>query len=50
MKQNVDVFKENTTSEIFGALGLLSKMDLQKHLMQITYFHQKYYSSFHQAV
>ena len=49
--KNVDVFKENTTSEIFGALGLLSKMDLQKkHLMQITYFHQKYYSSFHQAV
>ena len=28
--KNVDVFKENTTSEIFGALGLLSKMDLQK--------------------
>ena len=26
----MDLFKEDTTSELFGALGLLSKMDFEK--------------------
>ena len=28
--KNVDIYKEDTTSELFGALGLLSKIDFQK--------------------
>ena len=28
--KNIDLFKEDTTSELFGALGLLSKMDFEK--------------------
>ena len=29
--KNVDLYKEDTTSELFGALGLLSKIDFQKN-------------------
>ena len=29
--KNVDIYKEDTTSELFGALGLLSKIDFQKN-------------------
>ena len=28
--KNIDIYKKDTTSELFGAIGLLSKMDLEK--------------------
>ena len=28
--KNIDIFKENTTSEFFGALGILSELDFEK--------------------
>ena len=28
--KNIDIYKNDTTSELFGAIGLLSKVDFQK--------------------
>ena len=39
--KNIEEFKENTTNEIFGALGLLTKLDLYK---KIENFSEHYFS------
>ena len=38
--KNVDLYKKDTTSEIFGALGLFSKLDLYKNVNNTKSFSQ----------
>ena len=30
--KNIDIYKEDTTSELYGALGILSRLDLKKSI------------------
>ena len=30
MKKNIDIYKKDTTTELFGAIGILSRLELEK--------------------
>ena len=49
--RNVSPYKENTTSEFFGALGYYQKFNLRKLMLdQSTFLPQNFYSDMHLEV